>query len=97
MARLIDIIPLVKNGWILLQRDRYNNILSSKPLTDVPTVDAVEVVRCKDCKYSGMYAFGDGSGGKMLACLTIEEDGFVQFATSVHPDHFCSYGERKKQ
>ena len=53
------------------------------------------VVRCKDCKHSGMYAFGDGSKGEILACLTIEEDGFVRFATGVDPEHFCSYGERK--
>lgn len=58
--------------------------------------DAVAVVRCKECKYSGMYCFGDGSNGEQLACLTIEDDGFVRFATRVDPNHFCAYGERKK-
>ena len=44
------------------------------------TVDAVEVVRCKDCKYlmfSDMY-------GECENLLRI-----------VRPDDFCSYGERK--
>ena len=44
------------------------------------TVDAVEVVRCKDCKYlmfSDMY----GECEKLLRI--------------VRPDDFCSYGERK--
>lgn len=61
----------------------------------LPTEDAVEVVRCKDCKHFGMYEFGDGSDGAQPACLTIEYDGFVRFATSVEPDHFCSHGERR--
>lgn len=58
------------------------------------TVDAVEVVRCKDCKYSGMYCFGDSTDQK-LACLDIEEDGFIRCAKSVDPNDFCSCGERR--
>ena len=51
-----------------------------------PAVDAVEVVRCKDCKHYGLGA-----------CLKIYSDG----AASVYawqyrkPDDFCSYGERR--
>lgn len=59
-----------------------------------PAVDAVEVVRCRDCKYSGMYCFGD-STEKVLACLGVEDDGFVRCATSVDTNGFCSYGERR--
>lgn len=59
-----------------------------------PTVDAVEVVRCKDCKFSGMYCFWPSHNPK-LACLDIEEDGFVRMATTVNPDGYCSKGERK--
>lgn len=61
---------------------------------DAPAVDAVEVVRCKDCKHSGMYAFGCGSK-EQLACLEIEEDGFVGMASAVDPNGFCSAGERR--
>lgn len=59
-----------------------------------PTIDAVPVVRCKDCKWSGMYCFGT-SDYEQLACLEVEEDGFVRFATAVDADDFCSYGERR--
>lgn len=51
-----------------------------------PTVDAVEVVRCKDCTH---YDFG--------VCLKIYSDGAVsQYAwQGRNPEDFCSYGERK--
>mgnify|MGYP004714035245 CR=1 FL=1 len=51
-----------------------------------PTVDAVVVTRCKDCKH---YDMG--------VCLKIYSDGNVHSAAwqSRNPDDFCSYGERK--
>jgi len=61
---------------------------------DCPLDDVEIVVRCKDCKHSGMYCFGT-SKEETLACLEIEEDGFVRFATAVPPDHFCACGERR--
>ena len=61
----------------------------------IPVADVVHVVRCKDCKHSGMYCFGR-SEKERLACLDVEEDGFVRFATAVDAEHFCSYGERKE-
>lgn len=51
-----------------------------------PTVDAVIVTRCKDCKH---YDLG--------VCLKIYSDGNAQKDSwqSRNPDDFCSYGERK--
>jgi hypothetical protein len=54
------------------------------------------IVRCKDCKRSGMYEFGCGDE-EHLACLDIEEDGFVLMATAVNDDDHCSRGERKEE
>lgn len=54
-----------------------------------PAVDAVEVVRCKDCKYY------DNSEGIQWCGLNSK---FAQFGTDWHSfpeDGFCSYGERK--
>ena len=42
--QLIDILPLMKNGWSLIQTGVSNCVLQTKSLADVPTVDAVEVV-----------------------------------------------------
>lgn len=54
---------------------------------DLPTVDAVEVVRCKDCKYSCK----DGNG---RSC-----EGYwyelSEYDVTVKDDDFCSYGEGK--
>ena len=47
-----------------------------------PTVDAVEVVRCRDCKHL-MFSDCYGECGK----------GHMSI---VSPDDFCSYGERKE-
>lgn len=54
-------------------------------LQDAPTVDAVEVVRCKDCKYWNVHPInGKLSIGKCLKLSRVMGD------TS-----FCSYGERR--
>ena len=55
-------------------------------IADTPTVDAVPVVRCKDCKH---YDMG--------VCLKIYSDGNVHSAAwqKRKPDDFCSYGEQK--
>lgn len=46
---------------------------------DLPTVDAVEVVRCRDCR-----SYNKPKTGWCEAHLDCE-----------HPDDYCSYGERK--
>ena len=52
-----------------------------------PTIDAVPVVRCRDCVHY-----------EMEACLKIYEDGAVSsYAWQYRePDDFCSYGMRKE-
>ena len=42
--RLIDALPLMKNGWHLVRTGESNRFLASMSLADVSTVDAVEVV-----------------------------------------------------
>lgn len=62
-------------------------------LQDTPTVDAVAVTRCKDCKHYRNYPNG-------LCYLHTEPKtnarGYSGEAVCVEPDDFCSYGERKK-
>lgn len=56
-------------------------------------VDAVPVVRCKDCKHYRNYPNG-------LCYLHTEPKtnarGYSGEAVCVEPDDFCSYGERKE-
>lgn len=66
-------------GEKVFMRDRVLEIVES-----APTVDAVAVVRCKDCKCSDHFRCGiDG----VLFCM--EHSRFMVY------DNFCSYGERK--
>lgn len=55
-----------------------------KILNDAPTVDAVEVVRCKDCVFYG---------GEECGNWNIDMNDGAHLYTM--PDDFCSYGERK--
>ena len=48
-------------------------------LRDTPSVDAVEVVRCKDCKHKHLESM-------VWVC---------PFGLPGSPDSYCSYGERK--
>lgn len=54
-----------------------------------PTVDAVEVVRCKDCRH-GMKSHLQPRHAKNYLCRHSWEGEYHE------PDHFCSYGERRK-
>lgn len=62
------------------------DILAKEEIRYAPTVDAVVVTRCKECKH---YDLG--------VCLKIYSDGNAQKDSwqSRNPDDFCSYGERK--
>ena len=55
-----------------------------KLIEDAPTVDAVEIVRCRDCV-------------KGYIDLTFRDDKTwcVKFGKDMDLDGFCSYGERK--
>lgn len=53
-------------------------------IANVSSVDAVEVVRCKDCKYYNEDCMSPHSG--WCECLERGE----------YENHFCSYAERKE-
>lgn len=53
-------------------------------IEDAPTVDAVEVVRCKVCQHSADDAWPKGKVWCRKICRYMKEDGF------------CSYGERSE-
>lgn len=55
-------------------------------IEDALIIDAVEVVRCKDCKY-GEEIIED------YRCWMLDEDWDIRFS----PMHFCSYGRHKEE
>ena len=57
-------------------------------IENAPTVDAVEVVRCKDCKYCSL----DLRGRENNLCMQNK----VGFLVKRKLEDFCSYGERRE-
>lgn len=57
-------------------------------IDNAPTVDAISVVKCKDCKY---YVYG--------CCIIHSEEPDVLspgYSFNPEPNDFCSYGEREE-
>ena len=61
-------------------------------LKQLPAVDAVEVVRCKDCKFSQSCV--NGHGENIFNCRN-GDCGF--YGWGMMETDFCSYGEREKE
>lgn len=64
-------------------------------LSAQPTVDAVPVVRCKDCKYYTKHRRLEGMRCNHPA-LDYDVECYDQWV-NVDPDDFCSYGEREDE
>lgn len=78
--RLIDANALIKEA----NSDGAYGYVDAKQISEAPTVDAVEVVRCKDCKHYEIH--------KPKVLENCERNGYL---IPMKPDDFCAYGERK--
>lgn len=74
-------VPEYADGW--------NNAIEI--IENAPAVDAVEVVRCEECRHCESYyptkAKGEEYYPPQHRCMMLNR--------VVRPEHFCSYGERK--
>ena len=87
MARLIDAdraIEIVRNRGIAHPNAYHLTNYATLILREAPTVDAVPVVRCKDCKYRFK-----NNGHSRDGCPIIDANIWMD------DDDFCSHGERK--
>lgn len=87
MARLIDAdaAKLTANDYAMFRCQLGGLVDVVEFLNDMPTVDAVPVVRCKDCKH---WHKDTVFCGYMLYREASERVNW-------YADDFCSYGERK--
>ena len=85
--RLIDADKL---NLLLGISDR--DIYAKYMLDKMPTIDAVSVVRCRECKYSRINHLMKKD---ILSCENIDVCG-EEYLFDRHPNDFCSYGERKE-
>lgn len=79
--RLIDANALIKEA----NEDGAYGYVDAFQIANAPTVDAVEVVRCRECRYR----FGN-NGHSKNGCHIIDANIWMD------DDDFCSHGERKE-
>ena len=85
IMRLIDADALIKEACA----EGAYGYVDAKQIADAPTVDAVEVVRCKDCKYH--YWEQEPCHGKTVHYCELPHMRDVE----VFKEFFCYYGKRK--
>lgn len=71
--------------------DKSEVVVFAKEIDKAPTVDAVQVIRCKECKYWEMEKY---IGGEGMACQFMPCDGNVNIT---EPTDFCCWAERKEE
>ena len=80
--RLIDANALIKEA----NEDGAYGYVDAFQIANAPTVDAVEVVRCRECKFGSW----DSETDDAMVCVRTN-DGFWRSGND-----FCSQGERKE-
>lgn len=78
--RLVDADALKEKSF-----GKRGGLIHTSDIDDAPTVDAVEVVRCKDCRFSDWYTAVDGK--ERCYCMEHGSSGHEEM-------DFCSYGEK---
>ena len=101
MARLIDAdaAKLTVNDYKIFRCQLGGLVDVVEFLDDIPTVDAVEVVRCKDCKHQCKIWHADKrmkEKGYWIYSCEGNSDPFVSHTVNGYDDEYCCYGERKK-
>lgn len=77
-------LPNCYNGY----SDTYDKAMILDLVDEQPTVDAVPVVRCKNCKYCSVDRYADGN---------VPDYVCIEMDTIVEPDDFCSREERRDE
>ena len=92
MARLIDAdraLEIVRSQGIAHPNAYHLTNYATLILQEAPTIDAVEIVRCRDCKHyrpQKKSAHWENRANYCNRIVTIK----------TQPYDFCSYGERKE-
>ena len=92
MARLIDAdraLEVIRDQGIAHPHAYHLTNYATRILQEAPTVDAVKIVRCKDCKHYRPQKKSAHWENKANYCNRI-------VTIKVQPYDFCSHGERKE-
>ena len=83
MADLIDRQAAIDEAYAVIVDDAVYDVVQVETLEALPSVDAVEIIRCKDCKHYEEI----NQPYPQLFCRKHSIDTL--------DDDYCSYGERK--
>lgn len=89
--RLIDADSLESSGRFESMKNgdwEYVEVVYKDDIDSAPTIDAIEVVRCKNCKY--LRIDSDFMKGRYCAIRNVNGGGFCK------DEDYCSYGVRRK-
>ena len=104
MTRLIDADALKYTQQVMYKKGDSDEVfvewfISATEIDNAPTVDAVQVVRCKDCKHwdeHSQYGFDSENGVYGNYCmLWTPDDDF--YAVETPADGFCFKAKRKDE
>ena len=96
LVRLSHAISAAKTGaddWdggCNIERDRY----IEKAFADIPAVDAVEVVRCRECRYFAVATANDVDL-EVHGCYLLKKLG-EKYPLLAQGEGFCSWGQRRE-
>ena len=91
--RLIDADVLIPSYTVAYSttNNRWHMYVNIETINSAPTIDAVEVVRCKDCKWCE--CFYHGSSNLSYGCKKL----YLTAEAVDNGNGFCSYGERRTE
>ena len=95
--RLIDADKL-ESGEVIIPTENggyeYVEVFYKDDVDNAPSVDAVEVVRCKDCRW-----YEESKNSEiypMRFCYRLKNDNGVRVGYNCDSNDFCSHGERRE-
>lgn len=99
MRRLIDADELSLKLRHMGYMDENEEVQEVIDLLSAPIVDAVEVVRCKDCKFAQNNRYNSRVDGKnsVLCEHVTTEDGRYELKVFRNANDFCNYGKRREE
>ena len=100
--KLIDSSEFIKNLTLDTSKGFYGEFMDGSEVAytsreidaaveNAPTISAVPVVRCRDCKWFNHYTMECESDD-----VATDHEGGASFSINFGPDDFCSYGQRKE-
>ena len=90
--RMIDADALMEKEY---SRLRDGDVLWRIPPSHIdlaPTIDAVPVVRCRECKHFNLITHECEN-----ELLSTDHEGGASYSLNFYDDDFCSYGERREE